>query len=137
MTQANHENVLQKLFKTVGSDALSAPLMLELTDTVCAPLVAKMLKQAGFYPTKKPFKLLDNAAGLGVVAAVVQKTVDKDVLAQSRIISADFSESIVEFVKGRIEKEGWVNTEARVVDAQVGRPAVMAFLCASQLKEDL
>lgn len=120
-TQAKHERVLQKLFKEADVDALSAPRMLELTDAVCAPLAAKMLQQTGFDAVKKPFKLLDNAAGLGVVAAEVQKTINKDVLAQSRIISADFSEPTVEVVKSRIEREGWANTEARVVDAQVKR----------------
>jgi hypothetical protein len=120
MSQANQERVLQGLFKTVGVDALSTPRMLEFVDTVSAPLATRMLQQIGLDTMQKPFKLLDNGAGLGVVAAEVQKMVDKDVLAQSSVISADFSESTVELVRGRIEKEGWVNTEARVVDAQVG-----------------
>lgn len=120
MTQANQERVLQNIFMTVGVDALSEPRMVEFVNTVSAPLAARMLAQIGLDKTTEPFKLLDNGAGLGVVAAEIQKTVNKDVLAQSSIISADFSESTVEFVKTRIEQEGWVNTEAKVVDAQVG-----------------
>jgi FAD synthase len=120
MTQATQERVLQNIFKTVGVDALSEPRMVEFVNTVSAPLAARMLAQIGLDKTAaQPFKLLDNGAGLGVVAAEIQKTVDKAVLAKSSIISADFSESTVEFVKKRIEKEGWVSTEARVVDAQV------------------
>ncbi|OIW28761.1 S-adenosyl-L-methionine-dependent methyltransferase [Coniochaeta ligniaria NRRL 30616] len=92
--------------------------MVEFLDTVSAPLASKMLQQMGLDKTTEPFKLLDNGAGLGVVAAEIQKMVNKQVLAKSSIISADFSESTVEFVRRRIEKEGWVNTDARVVDAQ-------------------
>lgn len=119
MTQANQERVLQDIFKTAGADALSEPRMLDFVDTVSGPLAARMLAQTGLAKATEPFRLLDNGAGLGVVAAEIQKTVDKEVLAKSSIVSADFSESAVEFVKQRIEKEGWLNTEARVVDAQV------------------
>ncbi|KAB5555035.1 S-adenosyl-L-methionine-dependent methyltransferase [Coniochaeta sp. 2T2.1] len=93
--------------------------MLEFVATVSAPLASKMLTQIGLDKTRtEGFKLLDNGAGLGVVAAEIHRMVDRDVLAQSKIISGDFSESAVEFVRKLVEKEGWKETEARIVDAQ-------------------
>lgn len=122
MTQETQQRVLQTMFKTAsGLNPLSQPRMLEFVDEVSAPLATKMLRQIGLdRASQPPFKLLDNGAGLGVVAAQVQTMVDKDVLGKSSVISADFSEAYVEFVRERIESEGWRNTEARVVDAQVG-----------------
>lgn len=67
----------------------------------------------------EPFTLLDHGCGLGVVAPVLMETVPRGVLERSSVICADFSEKLVESVQGRIEREGWMNCEARVVDAQV------------------
>ena len=120
MTQENQQRVLQTMFKTATPDAISHPRMLEFVDEVSAPLAAKMLRQIGLDRIAQPFRLLDNGAGLGVVAGLVQTMVDGEVLGKSSVVSADFSEPTVEFVRGRIEREGWRNTEARVVDAQVG-----------------
>lgn len=67
----------------------------------------------------EPFTLLDHGCGLGVIAPVLMETVQHKVLEESSIICADLSEKLVESVQGRIEKEVWVNCEAKVVDAQV------------------
>lgn len=117
---------MQSIYKTFGNDAVSEPRVLEFVGTVCAPLAARMLSQIGLDErTTNPFKLLDNGAGLGPVASEVQKRISRQVLSRSNVISADFSESTVHFVEKRIEKEGWINTQAMVVDAQVYMPSLL------------
>jgi hypothetical protein len=129
MTQANQERVLQNIFKNVGVDALSEPRMVEFVATVSAPLAGKMLRQIGLDEnTRDRFRLLDNGAGLGVVAAELHRTVKQEVLAKSSIISGDFSESAVEFVAKIAQKQSWPNTEVRVIDAQVWLAEFMVLL---------
>jgi ubiquinone/menaquinone biosynthesis C-methylase UbiE len=121
MSQQDQERVMQNIYKTWGNDAYK---MLEFVGAISGPLASRMLQQIRLdKATVESFKLLDNGAGFGIVAAEIQRTVNRQTLLESSIISADFSESAVEFVKRRIESEGWINTEARVVDAQVGGPA--------------
>ena len=122
MTQQAQEAVMQKIYKTASGGGLSEERKQEFLDTVCVPLATRMLDQIGLCEgATEPFKLLDNGAGLGVVDAEIQKRMDRQVLSRSSIISADFSEPMVGLVKKKIEKEGWLNTEAQVVDAQVSR----------------
>jgi len=69
-------------------------------------------------PGLKPFALLDNGCGAGGVCSMLQAAVPRDVLARSTIINADFSEQMVGISQRRAEKEGWINAEARVLDAE-------------------
>ncbi|PSR82867.1 hypothetical protein BD289DRAFT_294128 [Coniella lustricola] len=85
--------------------------------------------------TIKPFKLLDHGCSLGVVAPVLMETVPREVLRESSVLCADVSEPLVDAVRVRSEEEGWVNTQARVLDAQdTGLPSesfthVVSSLC--------
>lgn len=103
-----------------GQDEREAFLLASL-DQISAPLAARMLAQAGLdgRSTTEPFALLDNGCGLGVVAPLLQRTIRPDVLRASTVVCGDYAEKLVEIVQRRIAREGWVSTEARVIDAQV------------------
>lgn len=88
--------------------------------SISSPLARNMLTKIGLDASAtEPFTLLDHGCGLGVIAPVLMETVPHKVLKESSIVCADLSEKLVESVRGRIEREGWVNCEAKVVDAQV------------------
>ena len=113
---------LQKLYqnlKTAGGSAWETTL-LENARSVSSPLATRMLNQMGLGAnTTAPFKLFENACGVGVVAPLLKRIVKPEVLGQSSILCGDFSEQAVDFAKRRSESEGWVNTEVAKVDAQV------------------
>lgn len=105
---------------TTSSTAEWQSFLLQTLQAISSPLARNMLTKTGLdASTAEPFTLLDHGCGMGVVAPVLMETVPRDVLKQSNILCADLSEKLVESVQGRIEKEGWVNCEANVVDAQV------------------
>lgn len=99
--------------------------LLQTMDAISGPLARHMLDRIGLLGTADdaaplaPFRLLDHGCGLGIVASTLQKKVPSDVLQSSSIVCGDFSATLVDAVHKRIEKEGWTNCEARVVDAQV------------------
>lgn len=119
---ATREAVLQKYFNNLEANAGSAweELLLSSASRVSMPLATRMLSQMGFdNETLTPFKILENACGVGVVAPILQQIIKPGILQQSSIVCGDFSEEVVGLAKKRIESEGWVNTEATKVDAQV------------------
>lgn len=118
-------NGLHKFFKNPKAAAGSAweEKLIEHARRVSEPLATKMLAQMGLdSQTSTPFKLLENAGGVGVVAPVLQQIIKPEVMKQSKVICGDFSDELVALAKKRMESEGWVNTEAIKVDAQVRRP---------------
>ncbi|KAL1860379.1 hypothetical protein Daus18300_009292 [Diaporthe australafricana] len=93
--------------------------LIETMRSISAPLAQKMLAQVNLGAgTTEPFRLLEQGCGMGVVAPLLHETVPRDVQDRSSVLCGDFSKPLVELVKGRIEKEGWVNCDAQVVDAQ-------------------
>lgn len=54
----------------------------------------------------------------------------REVQEKSSVVCGDFSGPLVEFVKGRMEREGWVNCEARIVDATVSFLIFAAILAS-------
>jgi len=131
-TPEETENKLQAFFKdikgTIGDNWVD--ILLENARRVSAPLAAQMLDQLGLDAnTTTPFKLLDNGCGIGVVASELQSRIKPDVLRQSSIVCGDFSQPVVEAVQKRIKEEGWVNTEANTIDAQVRHPSSLRVLC--------
>ncbi len=121
-TTARTTAELQKLYqnlKTAGGSAWEATLF-ENARSVSSPLATRMLSQMGIgADTTAPFKLFENAGGVGVVAPLLTRIIKPDVMKQSSILCGDFSEQAVNFAKRRSESEGWVNTEVEKVDAQV------------------
>ncbi|KUI58308.1 Aklanonic acid methyltransferase DnrC [Cytospora mali] len=99
--------------------------LLESLKSISAPLAVKMLSQIDLgAETADPFNLLEQGCGMGVVAPLLNETVPKEILERSSVLCGDFSGPLIDVVKRRIEKEGWINTRAEVVDAQdSGLPA--------------
>lgn len=122
MNTARGRRELQKMFgntKAAIGDSWKTTLLVN-AERVSTPLVVRMLGQIGLDEnTTKPFRLVDNGCGSGVVAANLQRLIRPDVMKESSVLCGDFPETMVELVKERIESEGWVNTTAERIDAQV------------------
>ncbi len=88
--------------------------------SIIAKLAAPLLPKMGLTADRTaPVTLLDNAAGAGVMAQEVNKVLPRMTLQAGSILATDFSEASVGIMQERIKTEGWINTEARVADAQV------------------
>jgi hypothetical protein len=127
---ATRASELQRYFNNLEATAGSGweGLLLSNAYRVSMPLATRMLSQMGLgNETKAPFRLLENACGVGVVAPILQKVIKPDALRQSSIVCGDFSEEVVGLAKKRVVYEAWVNTEATKVDAQVRSP-ILFFL---------
>lgn len=104
---------------SVDPDAWQQFLITQMTQ-ISMPLARNMLENIGLNSSSTtPFTLLDHGCGLGIVAPVLMETVPPGVVEQSRVVCADLSETLVDTVKHRIEKERWVGCEAKVIDAEV------------------
>ncbi|CAI6091194.1 unnamed protein product [Clonostachys chloroleuca] len=102
--------------------------MLIITKTIMPLMASPLLQQMGLGEgTTEPFALLDGACGSGVVTQEVQRTVPRAVLEGSSIVASDSSEALVDLVRTRVEAEGWVNTEAKVLDAMDTKLAENSF----------
>lgn len=88
--------------------------------TIIAKLAAPLLPKMGLTSDRTvPVTLLDNAAGAGVMAQEVNRTLPRTTLQAGSILATDLSEALVGITQERIRTEGWINTEVRVADAQV------------------
>jgi ubiquinone/menaquinone biosynthesis C-methylase UbiE len=122
MTSAKGAKELNKIFQNLSSAFGTSweDVLLHNAQRVSVPLVTQMLNQIGLNEgASKPFKLFDNACGAGVVASELQRRIKSEVLQQSSILCGDFSQPVIGLVQKRINEEGWTNTEANTVDAQV------------------
>jgi ubiquinone/menaquinone biosynthesis C-methylase UbiE len=121
MNAAARSIELQKFFnnfKALGGGALEEVLF-QNARRVSMPLATRMLDQMGLTEaTETPFKVFENACGVGVVAPILHNITKPEVLKQSSILCGDFSEQVIGLAKQAIEKQGWENTEARQIDAQ-------------------
>lgn len=118
----NNQETLQKLFETFGdgSDDKRLEELIADSDRIMRFPAKTMLAAIGLDgSTKVPFTLLDNACGIGPVAAELQDQIDSKVLAESKLLCADFNASLVDTLKRRIGVKDWTNVEACVLDAQV------------------
>lgn len=134
MSQEKLEQEIHKFYNGLAKESAwkASAELFTFMRRVSGPLAVSMLKQIGLdESTKSPFELLDNGAGLGAVTAEVQRMVSPEILAQSKILSADTADKMVETVKKRIVEEKWVNVESRVIDCQVGTGARSCLLSSS------
>ncbi len=139
MATTTRATELQRLFQNmktaVGGDWEA--VLLENARSVSSPLATRMLLQMGLgKDTNTPFRVLENACGAGILPPLLQQTTKPDIFAQSSIVCSDFSEQVVDLAKRRIESEGWPNTEAAKVDAQVWTHLHPTFFLASQLTDE-
>ncbi|SPB48517.1 unnamed protein product [Aspergillus niger] len=97
-----------------------------LAEKLTGVFVAPLVQHSGILstPSNKPMAVFDNACGLGIVSSYLNSTLPEDVKRHWTLTCGDITELMVEYTKLRIEREGWVNAEAKVVDAQcTGLPA--------------
>lgn len=120
MAKAQEE--LGKMFKTFSYDFDKERLDKFVADSerIMRQPAALLLAQAGLdASTSKPFTLLDQACGVGPIAAHLQTTLDGQVLSQSKMLCCDINSNLVETLGKRAEKHEWVNVETSILDAQV------------------
>lgn len=126
-SKGNYGSLAMEAILTSADDsagASSSPkdwqhFLIDTMTAISGPLARDMLDCIGLNASAEPFRLLDHGCGLGVVAPVLMETVPQAVLEASSVVCGDNSAALVEAVGRRIEREEWVNCEARVVDAQV------------------
>ncbi|GKZ84406.1 hypothetical protein AnigIFM56816_009733 [Aspergillus niger] len=97
-----------------------------LAEKLTGVFVAPLVQHSGILstPSNKPLAVFDNACGLGIVSSYLNSTLPEDVKRHWTLTCGDITELMVEYTKLRIEREGWVNAEAKVVDSQcTGLPA--------------
>ncbi|KAL8778936.1 MAG: hypothetical protein Q9213_007171, partial [Squamulea squamosa] len=88
-------------------------------EIVTAPFGRALIEKAGLLdPDIDNLTILDNACGTGVVAAALHEMVPAETRGRMKLTLGDFSERMLAVAKERCEREGWVDTEARIVDAQ-------------------
>ncbi|KAL9030747.1 MAG: hypothetical protein Q9196_001151 [Gyalolechia fulgens] len=89
-------------------------------EIITGPFAKALIQQAGLMDanTHSQLTILDNACGSGAVADALHHLLDSSTQKRMKLTCGDFAEPMVQAVKERIEENGWVNTEARLVDAQ-------------------
>jgi ubiquinone/menaquinone biosynthesis C-methylase UbiE len=83
---------------------------------------AEILVQTSSLATAKPedeVYVLDVAAGTGAVEAAIYGVLPKEKLGTVKVLGTDISQSMLDYLKVRGEKEGWKGLETEVVDATV------------------
>ncbi|KAJ5758732.1 hypothetical protein N7520_005888, partial [Penicillium odoratum] len=82
-----------------------------------------LINQSGIIANSKslrdrPFVVLDNACGTGVISSILQHELDDQVKAKWQLTCGDLSDGMLEYTRRRMESERWLNTEVKTVDAQ-------------------
>lgn len=110
---------LNKFFKNVGS-LIGPDVLLDHSHRVSEQLAARMLDQMGLtQEAATPFKLFDNACGIGAVNFEIHKRIQHEVLQKSSILCGDFTEQLLVMTEKVARDEGWINTEVKTIDGQV------------------
>lgn len=110
---------LNKFFKNVGS-LVGPEVLLDNSHRVSEKLAARLLDQIGMTrETSTPFKLFDNACGIGATNFEIHRRVKREVLQKSSILLGDFTEGVLAMTEQVAKNEGWVNTTVQRVDGQV------------------
>ncbi|GIJ83240.1 hypothetical protein Asppvi_002059 [Aspergillus pseudoviridinutans] len=68
--------------------------------------------------TQRPLVVLDLACATGVIADVLHATLASEALESWKLTCGDISAELASHVKRKISEHGWLNTSARVMDAQ-------------------
>lgn len=62
--------------------------------------------------------VLDNACGTGIISSILQRGLDYHTKHKSMLTCGDISSSMLGYTQHRMEQEGWVNAETKLIDAQ-------------------
>jgi hypothetical protein len=115
---------LSELYRNAGkSISNTEQQQLRATKHLMKALATPLLQQMGITaaPDQPGLAVVDLACGGGVVVQELQALLPREVLQKSSFLASDNSAALVELVNKRIVAEGWVNTKASVLDAQVCR----------------
>lgn len=122
-SHAKANKALSSLFSSIGDKTTKHEEQLITTSNNLMPhLIAPLVSRLVILGKSGPVNFLDNACGSGVLTQEVQKVLSKDVLQKSTFLCADNAEGMVNLVKKRVEMEGWVNVEAKTLNAMVSLP---------------
>ncbi|RYP41251.1 hypothetical protein DL768_010525 [Monosporascus sp. mg162] len=116
-----HQKELQKLFANFSNGLDNEGLAKFINDSeliMRSPARILLARMGLDKSVTAPFRLLDNACGVGPTAAELQDQVDAQVLAGSKILCADFNANLVDILQRRIVMNGWPNIETAALDAQ-------------------
>lgn len=83
---------------------------------------AEILVQTSRLATAKPEDeayVLDIAAGTGAVEAAIYSALPKEKLGTVKVLGTDISQSMLDYLKARGEKEGWKGLDTEIVDGAV------------------
>jgi ubiquinone/menaquinone biosynthesis C-methylase UbiE len=97
------------------------PKSLLLAEHITAPFGRKLIEHSGILgsTSDEPKLILDNAAGLGNVAAELQRSLAPNVQQKSLITCLEISPLLVKYIRHRIRKKSWTNVSVVEADAQV------------------
>ncbi|KZO90156.1 S-adenosyl-L-methionine-dependent methyltransferase [Calocera viscosa TUFC12733] len=88
-------------------------------EIVTGKFVHALLENSGLPPSSpKDLTILDNACGSGVVTAVLLEKLSEEQKKRTRVTCGDVQQVLIDYVKGRMEREKWEDVEVRLVDAQ-------------------
>ena len=89
-------------------------------EAATGPFARAVIKQSGLpdYPSSAgPLVVFDNACGTGAVTAQLYDIVGSD--KGMRVTCGDTAEGMIRYVEKRIERDGWIGAEAKIIDAVV------------------
>ena len=78
-----------------------------------------LLEQSGILSQEKELVVIDNACGTGGLSSALYQNLSAEQQDRLQLICGDSAEGMVEFVKRRINDNGWKGAEARVILVQV------------------
>lgn len=79
-----------------------------------------LVHKAGLLETSQDhLEILDNACGIGAVAAAVHELLEEETKERMQLTCGDFAAPMLKAMEERIVENGWINTKAKMVDAQV------------------
>ncbi|OJJ46741.1 hypothetical protein ASPZODRAFT_66224 [Penicilliopsis zonata CBS 506.65] len=68
--------------------------------------------------TQDPLVVLDNACGTGIVSSTLNRLLSENAKVNWQLTCGDFSQTMLDYTKSRIDEEGWPNAQVKIVDAQ-------------------
>ncbi len=69
--------------------------------------------------SQSPLTVFDNACGTGIVTMELLKMLNPEARQGMKILCGDNSDAMLEFLRQRVEREGWKEVEVKFVDAMV------------------
>jgi SAM-dependent methyltransferase len=110
---------LDGVFKNPASTGVTQSDQLHAARNMLKGMAQPLVRALGITETAtEPLVLLDMACGSGVVTQETQALLPRAVLEKSSIVAADTSAASIDLVNHRIATEGWLNVEAKVLDAR-------------------